>query len=136
MRKSTYIAITLLIAGGCIYATCRQDVLFLAPFRQAWVLEQMQLNIRYQQGSALSYFFLFCLSDMLWYMALLLLQMQFYRRDNALSKVLFLLSALLPFLLELLQYLNLISGTFDMADICAYLFTLMLFCLLWKRKEL
>ena len=116
MKKETYIAILLLIVGACIYATCRQDVIFLAPLHNTKFLELIKIDIQYQNGNIFTYFFLFCLADVLWYIALLLSQIQFYNRSLA-NKFLFYFAATLPFILEFLQYFKIIAGTFDIVDI-------------------
>ena len=135
MKKDTYIAILLLIIGACIYTTCRQDVIFLAPLHQTIFLELIKINIQYQNDNIFTYFFLFCLPDVLWYIALLLLQVQFYNRSLA-NKFLFYLAAALPFILEFLQYFKIIAGTFDIMDIISYLVTFLIFLIVWKRKKI
>ena len=133
MQKSTYIALLLIIGGG-IYLTCRQDVIFLAPFRETKLLELMKINIRYQAGNVFIYFLLFCLADVLWYIALLLSQIQFYNRSTT-NKILFCFAAALPFILEILQYFKIIAGTFDIVDIISYSITFLIFIILWKRNQ-
>ena len=136
MKKWTYIAILLLlIAGSAIYATCRQDVIFLAPFRGTKFLEMIKIDIQYQNGNIFTYFLLFCLADVLWYIALLLSQIQFYNRSTA-NKILFYFAATLPFVLEFLQYFKVIAGTFDRMDIISYLITFLIFLIVWKRNRL
>jgi len=134
MKKEIYIAILLLIVGARIYATCRQDVIFLAPLHQTKFLELIKIDIRYQNGNIFTYFFLFCFADVLWYISLLLLQVQFYNRSVA-NKFLFYLAATLPFILEFLQYFKIIKGTFDIVDIISYLITFLIFLIVWKRKK-
>ena len=135
MKKCTCIALLLLIAGSCIYATCRQDVIFLCQFQGTKFLELIKINIQYQNGNIFTYFLLFCLPDILWYIALLLVQAQFCN-FNKINKILFYFAASLPFIFEFLQYFNIITGTFDIADIIFYLITLLIFLILWKRKNL
>lgn len=132
MQKNIYAALLLLVAGGAIYATCRQDVIFLAPFRNSKWLELTHIDIQYS-GNVFVYFLLFCLSDTLWYFALLLLQVQFYSGCLA-SKITFYFAVALPFVLELLQYLDVIYGTFDFIDLIFYLLTLLIFLLLCQKK--
>jgi hypothetical protein len=135
MKKCSYTALLLLIAGGGIYATCRQDVIFLAPFHGTKLLELIKIDIQYQNGNIFTYFLLFCLADVLWYIALLLLQVQFYNR-SMMNKILFYCAVALPFILEFLQYFKIISGTFDIVDIMAYLITFLIFLVVWKRNQL
>jgi hypothetical protein len=78
---------------------------------------------------------LFCLPDMLWYTALLILQKQFYNKGGA-NKILFCLAVLLPFIFEFLQYLNYISGTFDILDIITYSLTFLIILTIWNRKKI
>ena len=133
--SKTYTALILLIVGCIFYAVCRQDILFFSWLGKSTFLESIRIDIPYQEGNIFLYFLLFCLPDMLWYMALLLFQKQFYNAGSMFSKILFCLSALLPFILEFLQYTRTIPGTFDIADIVCYLFTLLSFLVLWKRGK-
>ena len=135
MKKCVGIALLLLIAGVGIYATCRQDVIFLTPFQETKLLEWIRIDIQYQNGNIFTYFLLFCFADVLWYVALLLLQLQFYNRGIT-SKTLFYVAVTLPFILEFLQYFKIISGTFDIVDITAYLITYLIFLIVWKRNQL
>jgi hypothetical protein len=97
-------------------------------------LKYLKIDLPYH-GNPLVYFLLFCLPDVLWYYALLLLQKQFYN-DSIFSKVLLICTVLLPFVLEIMQYFRILSGTFDFADIVFYLFTLVIFIFLWNKKRL
>jgi len=133
MSKSTYIALILLAVGCVFYAVFRQDIIFFSLLDNPKFLKLIQINIHYQEGNILLYFLLFCLPDMLWYMALLLFQKQFYYAGSVFSKILFCLSVSLPFFLEFMQYFGIIPGTFDIADIGYYLLTLLIFLILWKK---
>ncbi len=135
MKNNIYIALLLLITGSCIYATCRQDVIFLAPFCKTKFLELIKINIQYQNKNVFSYFLLFCLPDVLWYIALLMIQIPFYNR-SATNKILFYMAAVLPFVFEFLQYFKIFAGTFDITDIIFYLLTFLIFLIVWKRKQL
>ena len=134
LKKSTYIALLLLIVGGCIYATCRQDVIFLAPFYGTAFLELIKIDIQYQ-GNIFVYFLLFVLADILWYLALLLIQAQFYNLGKW-NKVLFYFAVTLPFIHEFGQYFNIFAGTFDIVDVIAYILTFLIFMFVWKRKSI
>ena len=136
MQKSTLWAILLLLIGGEIYVTCRQDVIFLAPFKGTKILDFFKIDISYYDGDILTYFLLFCLSDILWYIALLLLSKHFYNSSSIVSKILFYFTIFLPFLFEFLQYLKILTGTFDIVDIFFYLLTLLFFIILWNRKKI
>ena len=130
------ITIALILTGGLIYAVYRQDIIFFSFWGKPKFLEFIRLDIHYQEGNIFLYFLLFCLPDMLWYMALLLFQKQFYNAGSIFSKILFYLSALLAFVLEFMQYFGTIPGTFDIADIGCYLLTLLIFLVLWKRRKI
>ena len=123
-----------LLLGTLIHCTCRQDVIFLLPLQGSELLEAIKIDIHYN-GNPLIYFFLFCLSDALWYLALLMTQLKLC--DGSLfMKFLFGLSIALPFIWELWQRLNPMLGTFDWFDIFTYLLTLIMFMLCVKRKRL
>ncbi len=134
-KKYLLIIILLITAGSLIYMTCRQDILFFSILGNPKFLELIRINIHYQKGDILLYFLLFCLPDILWYTALLLSQKQFYNTDSIFSKILLYITALLPFILEFMQYFGVIAGTFDIIDIIFYLLILLIFITLWKRKK-
>lgn len=79
---------------------------------------------------------MFCLPDMLWYFALLLSQTLFMSNGCRTSKVIFCIAASIPFMLEFLQYMKIIPGTFDIMDVCVYVFTLIVFVLCWRKRIL
>ena len=135
MQKSTYVALILLVTGSAIYATCRQDVILLAPLRGTKFLECLKIDIQHQKGNIFTYFLLFCLPDVLWYSALLLIQKQYYNQSIA-GKGLLYVAMALPFILEFMQYFGVLSGTFDIVDVSFYVLTLLCFLILWKRKKL
>ena len=132
MTKNTYIAFLLLVIGAAVYAIFRQDVIFLAPLQGTSFLEWIKIDITYQ-GNIFVYFLLFVLADILWYLALLLVQVQFYNR-GIWNKILFYTAAILPFIHEFGQYFNIFAGTFDWVDVIAYILTFLIFMLVWKRK--
>lgn len=78
------------------------------------------------------YFLLYCLPDALWYMSLLLVQILFLEEKGWLNRLLVGTAISLPFLLEIGQYLGIVSGTFDWYDILTYCLTLILFLCLRK----
>ena len=134
-RKYLYIAIILILAGCSIYATCRQNIIFFHLLGKPKFLDLIRIDVYYQEGNVLLYFLLFCLPDMLWYMALLLFQRYFYNA-SVFSKILLYASVALPFVLEFMQYFGMFPGTFDIADIGCYLLVLLIFYffVIWKRK--
>jgi len=134
MKKCIFIALLLLIVGAGIYATCRQNVAFLAPLHGTKFLEGIKIDVHYRSGNIFAYFLLFCLPDVLWYIALLLVQLPFYHRSR-MNKMLFYAAATLPFLFEFLKYIHVITGTVDRIDIVLYLFTFLFFLIVWKRKQ-
>jgi hypothetical protein len=135
VTKATYIAIILLVGGCAIYATCRQDIIFFRYLgSNTGLLEWMRIDIHYEQGNILTYFLLFCLPDMLWYLALLLFQKQFYNRSRT-NKILFYAAASLPFVFEILQYFKVLSGTFDIMDVFFYSLIFITFIIIWKKNQ-
>lgn len=132
--KHAGFSLLFLLLGTLIYCTCRQDVIFLLPLQGSELLEAIKIDIHYN-GNPLIYFFLFCLPDVLWYLALLLLQLAFFEKDNLVSKIFLIGVIVLPFAMEFLQKFRLLSGTFDVLDILFYSLFLILF--LWiERKKL
>lgn len=119
--KIYIIAILSLIIGAAIYALCRVDILFLEiiddPFKYMKCIPNK---------SVISYFIVYCLPDMLWYISLLLIQYKLGINLRA-SKIILYIAISLPFILEGLQYLHVIHGTFDWWDMLCYLLTLILF---------
>jgi len=126
-KKDLLIAFLLILAGCLIYATCRQNIIFFHWLGNPKFLDLIRIDIQYKEGNIFLYFFLFCLADALWYMALLLFQKQFYNAESVISKILFYMSVALPFVLEFMQYFGVLPGTFDIADIGSYLLVLLIF---------
>lgn len=129
VTKSAIVAVICIFLGGLIYVFFRQDIMAfrcLSPQMLDTIKWKVNLN-----GNGFGYYFLFCVPDALWYSALLLLQLQ-YVRKNIISQVLTWISIMLPFLLEVLQYYGVCRGTFDIYDILSYLIVLIL--ILWIQK--
>lgn len=119
--KTYIIAILCLIIGAAIYALCRVDIIFLEVINDPFRL------MKYSPSTSKAYYFIvYCLPDMLWYMSLLLIQHQLLTNLRA-SKIVLYIAIILPFILEGLQYLQIIPGTFDWWDTLCYLLTLILF---------
>lgn len=132
--KHAGFSLLFLFLGTLIYCICRQDVVFLLPFQGSEILETIKIDIHYN-GNPLVYFLLFCLSDALWFLSLLLFQMIFYNEKSIVSKVLFMSSVSLPFVLEFLQIFFPHKGTFCYVDLFSYVLILIL--VLWiERKKL
>lgn len=124
-------AIVFLLVGASIYLFFRQNVIFLS-----WVdpdtLNCLQIKLSDNLNEPLTYVLLYCLPDALWYAALLMLQIPFYRY-GIVNKLLFYVCVLLPYVLEILQYGGLMSGTFDWFDILTYTITLTILILCEKK---
>lgn len=128
MFNRASISFLLLLVGALIYATCRQDAMFLMSVNPE-LLAKIKVEVDYTNCNLFMYLILFCLPDALWYMALLIVQTELYSGERLLEKVLFHLSIALPFILEMLQKVDFMPGTFDWFDIFTYLLTLMIFIL-------
>lgn len=112
--KGYYIAaIILLLAGTTVYILFRDGVAIVEWARQ-WLGIGTTLRIEHR---TLHYFVAYCLSDALWYAALLLTQRALLDTSR---QSLFYLSVALPYLLETAQWLNIMPGTFDWLDIATY----------------
>lgn len=112
--KGYYIAaIILLLAGTTVYILFRDGVAIVEWARQ-WL--GIGTTLRIEQRT-LHYFVAYCLSDALWYAALLLTQRALLDTSR---QSLFHLSVALPYLLETAQWLNIMPGTFDWLDIATY----------------
>lgn len=111
------LAILCLLAGAGIYILLRPTTLFV---------EYLSLpSMPYRVTS--NYFVSYCLSDGLWYLALLLLQYIFMMQQNITSRTILYIAIVLPFLLEGLQTWEWFGGTFDWFDILTYCVTLIVF---------
>ncbi len=129
-KKNIYVAMLLLFTGSLVYLLFRQDVIFLSRVNQD-VLHIFHISIE-RNDNILIYILLYCLPDGLWYAALLVFQVSFIQYGN-INKFLFGVAVVLPFLLEILQLVHCIPGTFDLYDITTYLTTLLIFMLCKKN---
>lgn len=120
-------SIALLIIGAGVY------FIFRTPIRifEMLGITQYQIVVLETQNS-FNYFLVYCSSDALWYMSLLLLQTFFLAGKGFVNRLLIIIAILLPFLLEMFQYFNIMCGTFDWYDILTYCLTLILFLCLKK----
>ena len=121
------ISFILLLLGTGIYFTFRTPIRIFEMLG----ITQYQIVVLETQNS-FNYFLVFCSSDALWYMSLLLLQTYFLAGKGFLNRLLIVIAIILPFLLETFQYFEIISGTFDWYDILTYCLTLILFLCLRK----
>lgn len=120
-------SIALLIIGAGVY------FIFRTPIRifEMLGITQYQIVVLETQNS-FNYFLVYCSSDALWYMSLLLLQTFFLAGKGFVNRLLIIIAIFLPFLLEMFQYFNIMCGTFDWYDILTYCLTLILFLCLKK----
>lgn len=129
LNKDFLIAAASLYIGILIYLTCRSNI---------WAIDFIgleHLSFRPKlKNNMLLYLFIYCLPDALWYLSLLLLQIQFYHRTILLTRILWWCSVILPFIIELLQAIHFVPGTYDIYDIIFYLLTFIII-LSWKRKK-
>ena len=123
----------LIIAGSIVYLFFRPNIILFNKLGMTNFLSGIQIEVNVSQNFFV-YFLMYCLSDVLWYSALLILASTFYVKEVLVSKILFATMVLMPFVLELLQLARLLPGTFDWYDIVFYCITLIIFVLLWIRK--
>lgn len=123
------IALACLLLGTLMYLICRTDILFVEllhldyiPFRK--------INTE----NIFLYWFVYCLADGLWYLALLIVQYNILLKDSLYSRICAYVAVVLPFVIEILQGIHWISGTFDWLDILTYLLILTLFILCVKKS--
>lgn len=134
IRRNILIALAFILVGSLVYVLFRQNIILfnLIGTEDFWASIRVELP---KNVGFLQYFFLYCLSDVLWYSALLILASTFYVRENCFSKFLLAIMILMPFLFEILQFVGMFPGTFDWYDILFYCLTLIIFVLLWIRKS-
>ena len=130
MAKDTIIAVISISLGGFIYVFFRQDIIAFECLKPG-TLDAIRVQVN-MNGNCFENYFLFCIPDALWYLALLLLQFQ-YMQKCMMSQILLWISIILPFLLEVLQYYGICRGTLDGYDIFSYLIILIL--TLWTQKQ-
>lgn len=123
-----------MLLGVGIYACAREHILFM---------EYVGWHGRhYTSGGIWADWIVYSLPDGLWYMALLLSMVslghayQSSQTERRLSNAMLTIAILLPFLLEFLQKIHIVSGTFDYIDVITYCLTLLIFISLCKAKSL
>ena len=131
--RNVIIAGILIVAGSIVYLFFRPNIILFNKLGVTDFLSGIQIEVNASHNFFV-YFLMYCLSDVLWYLALLILASTFYVRGSVLSKLLFGVMIIMPFLLEFLQLAGLLPGTFDWYDIVFYCLTLIIFVLLWIRK--
>lgn len=128
--KRICLSFILLIVGCLLYLLYRNDILCFHIFGiKVHFIEIDKVTIN---DNAIYYFIAYCLGDGLWYLSLLLIQIEIGQKNIQLSRFLLYISILLPFIWELLQLVDIVRGTFDIMDILTYLFVILL---LWKKDE-
>lgn len=129
VREKTLISFVLFICGGLIYILFRTESLVMFQWFKAFKLLDFINYIRQGIGVCItSDFIRFCLPDGLWLLSYLILMDAVWGNTHNLWSFFF--YAILPFIAicsEILQYFSLLSGTFDLGDIVAYLCSLFLF---------
>ncbi len=121
------VSIALLMIGTGIYFIFRTPI---RVFEMLGITQYQTVVLKTQ--NPFNYFLVYCFSDALWYMSLLLLQTYFLIGKGFLNRLLIIIAIMLPFLLEVFQYFDIMSGTFDWYDILIYCLTLILFLCLKK----
>ena len=129
LRRLRYSCFSLII-GCLLYLLFRNNILgFQILGIQTSTINNHKLIAHY---STIYYFIAYCLGDGLWYLSLLLIQIEIGQKNIQVSRFLLYISILLPFIWELLQLVDIVRGTFDIMDILTYLFVILL---LWKKDE-
>lgn len=132
MPRVWWIALLLVLLGSLIYLIFRQDIVAFSIISND-CLNAIKINLSNERAT--TYFFLYCLPDALWYLSLLFFQIPYIH--NLRGKVLFGVSAMLPFVLEFLQKSGIIRGTFDWWDILTYIIVLTIILISsWKQKRI
>lgn len=115
----------MIITGTIIYIIARsRDIIFFnwIPTSIIEVFRDCSIDV----NSLAGYFIVYCLPDGLWYGALLLLQSALLDK-SIISKSIYRISIILPFVWEILQIRKDVPGTFDPMDLMAYFFIIILF---------
>lgn len=131
MFNRAAISALLLLAGALIYATCRQEVLFLMPISPE-LLAKIKIEVDYANCGLITSWAIFCLPDALWYAALLIFQLGLCD-GGLMAKLLLILSIASPFILETMQWFGVMPGTFDWLDVLTYLLTLIIFAICQRK---
>ena len=122
-------SLLLLIVGAGVYFYYRLPIFV---FQKLNIPQEYRSQVDTQ--NPIVYFMIFCLPDALWYMSFLLIETIFLPLMSSLSKISLIIALCLPFILEFLQYFEIIKGTFDIYDILTYCLTLIIYLLCIKRK--
>ncbi len=118
-------AIVCLLLGAMIYLLFRENIIFINLLKLNHVCHRHSLD-----ESAFAYWFIYCFPDALWYISLILFQVVLSRYCESRCHVVWGITLALPFLLEFLQYLGIMQGTFDWWDVMTYLvIIILLLCL-------
>ncbi|MDE5799483.1 MAG: hypothetical protein K2H74_00495 [Paramuribaculum sp.] len=123
-HKIFWIAL-LMIAGAIVYILFRVPVIFTMPFQN--IADQLPLISL--PDNTLTYALRFIIPDVLWCVALLIYASVLQ------SSILRYIALAMPVGMELGQYFGFIPGTFDIADLTAYLLITFIFILKWKKSK-
>lgn len=127
------LAVLMTIIGGLLYIFTRQGIVFFRVISDS-IINQFN-NTIIDCSSTFQYIIVYCLPDGLWYGALILFQSVFLN-NTIISKTIFGVSILLPFIWELLQLMKVLPGTFDPFDVVVCFFTLIILILCQKIKDI
>lgn len=122
----------MLLCGSLIYMLFRREIIFVEYFIPPSFIDSIYVD-ELNSDSFIGYFAIYNLPDALWYGALLIFQSTFHTMSN-LSKIIMIISILLPFVWEFMQLFEIAPGTFDLLDILAYFITLIIFLISFKSK--
>lgn len=129
--KRIIISCLSLLTGCLLYILFRKDIIgFQILDIQQELLNSYYIGINHE--NIIYYFVAFCLGDGLWFLSLLLIQIELGQKAVSYSKYILITSILLPFILEFLQMLNIINGTFDIIDVLTYLLVIFI---LWETDN-
>lgn len=118
------IACLMITLGALIYIITRHEIIFFQ-----WIPSSLITALKsysFDDSSLAGYFIVYCLPDGLWYGALLLMQSLLLEK-SIMSKIVFSISLILPFVWEILQICDNVPGTFDPFDLLVYLVVALLF---------
>ena len=134
MKKSfLIIGSVFLLIGIIIYLLFRDDILLFSLFQKSTLLNIILDFFRIPLiEDNVNSFLIYNLPDGLWFFSLLLIQFYFYNPLSHFSRLLLLLSILLPFTLEIMQFFHFIKGTFDIIDLAIFFIVLIIFFFIIK----
>lgn len=126
------IAGLMILLGALIYIIYRTDIIFIGWIPKS-IFDFLKI-LTVNEVSSPGYFVIYCLPDGLWYGALLIYQSTFLGKSR-ISKTIFQISVILPFVWEILQIFDNVPGTFDPLDLLIYALVLLIFLLISKKHH-